>query len=45
MARDFCPIMYQLRVMEKRGNQLLKDGITIDNIEERLFGDSEDEDI
>ena len=30
--------MYQLRNMEKRGKQLLEDGIDADNIEERLFG-------
>ena len=34
--------MYQLRVMEKRGRQLLADGVTLDNIEERLFGDLSD---
>lgn len=31
--------MYQLRCMEKRGRQLAQDGITMDNIEEKLFGD------
>lgn len=31
--------MYQLRTMEKRGKQLAADGVTLDNIEERLFGD------
>ncbi len=31
--------MYSLRTMERRGNQLLKDGITFDNIEEKLFGE------
>ena len=30
--------MYQLRNMEKRGKQLEADGITIENMEERLFG-------
>lgn len=30
--------MYQLRNMEKRGKQLKADGITMDNIEEKLFG-------
>ena len=30
--------MYQLRNMEKRGKQLRKDGITMENIEEKLFG-------
>ena len=34
--------MYQLRNMEKRGKQLLEDGIDADNIEERLFGDFPD---
>ena len=35
--------MYGLRAMEKRGKELAKQGITLDNIEERLFGDiSED---
>ena len=31
--------LYQLRWMEKRGKQLHGEGITLDNIEERLFGD------
>lgn len=31
--------MYQLRNMEKRGKQLRNDGITIENMERRLFGD------
>ncbi len=30
--------MYTLRNMEKRGKQLKADGITMENIEERLFG-------
>ena len=30
--------LYQLRNMEKRGKQLQKDGITIENMEEVLFG-------
>lgn len=34
--------MYQLRNMEKRGKQLIKNGITIDNIEAKLFGSAED---
>lgn len=34
--------MYQLRTMEKRGQQLAKNGITIDNIETQLFGKMED---
>lgn len=36
--------MYQLRCMEKRGRQLAQDGITMDNIEEKLFGDVSDMD-
>ena len=35
--------MYQLRNMEKRGQQLIKDGINIDNIEEKLFGGGEED--
>lgn len=35
-------MMYQLRCMEKRGLQLMEQGIDIDNIEERLFGDNDD---
>jgi len=31
--------MYQLRNMEKRGRQLKADGVTMDNIESKLFGD------
>lgn len=34
--------MYCLRNMEKRGKQLAKEGITMDNIEAKLFGDTED---
>lgn len=30
--------MYQLRVMEKRGAELMEQGIDFDNIEEKLFG-------
>lgn len=30
--------MYCLRTMEKRGRELAGQGVTIDNIEERLFG-------
>lgn len=33
--RQYC---YQLRNMEKRGKQLKADGITLDNMEEMLFG-------
>ena len=34
--------LYQLQWMEKRGKQLAADGITMENIEERLFGNMED---
>ena len=34
--------MYQLRNLEKRGKQLMEMGITMDNIEYRLFGDVEE---
>lgn len=34
--------MYQLRNMEKRGKQLVDKGITMDNIEAMLFGDTND---
>ena len=34
--------MYSLRTMEKRGKELAKQGITLDNIEEELFGDMPD---
>jgi len=34
--------MYQLRCLEKRGKQLMAEGITMDNIESRLFGEMED---
>lgn len=30
--------MYQLRNMEKRGKQLKSDGVTLENIENKLFG-------
>lgn len=36
--------MYGLRTMEKRGKELKKQGITLENIEARLFGDIDDED-
>jgi hypothetical protein len=32
--------MYSLRTMEKRGKELAKQGITLDNIEEELFGET-----
>lgn len=35
--------MYQLRSMEKRGKQLKAEGITMENMEARLFGDFEEE--
>lgn len=34
--------LYNLRSLEKRGKQLTKKGITMDNIEMMLFGDSEE---
>jgi hypothetical protein len=34
--------LYNLRVLEKRGKQLTKNGITIDNIESKLFGNTDD---
>lgn len=34
--------MYSLRVMEKRGKDLAKQGVTLDNIEKKLFGDMAD---
>lgn len=37
--------MYQLRNMEKRGKQLHKEGITMDNIERALFGEIEDDNV
>lgn len=36
--------LYNLRSLEKRGKQLSKKGITIDNIESELFGSEEFED-
>ena len=35
--------LYQLRNLEKRGLKLAEQGITMDNIELMLFGDTEDE--
>ena len=32
--------MYQLRNMEKRGKQLKADGVTLENIESKLFGET-----
>lgn len=34
--------MYQLRWMEKRGQKMMAEGITLDNIEEKMFEDWED---
>ena len=33
--------MYQLRCMDKRGKQLMAEGITMENIESKLFGGME----
>ena len=35
--------MYQLRTMEKRGKELKKKGITLENIEARLFGEIDED--
>lgn len=35
--------MYQLRSMEKRGKELKKQGITLENIEARLFGELDED--
>lgn len=35
--------LYQLRNLEKRGKELMKSGITLQNIESRLFADVDDE--
>ena len=32
--------MYQLRCMEKRGKELAELGVTLDNMEEMLFGEN-----
>lgn len=37
--------MYSLRSMEKRGRQLRKDGVTIENIESKLFDEEDPEEI
>ena len=34
--------MYMLRNMEKRGKQLASEGITMENIESKLFGEMEE---
>lgn len=36
--------MYQLRCMEKRGLQLMSQGIDLDNIEMKLFEGADDDD-
>lgn len=33
--------LYQLRNLEKRGNELIASGITMENIEEVLFGNAD----
>ena len=35
--------MYQLRTMEKRGKELKKQGITLENIEARLFSEIDED--
>ena len=35
--------MYSLRTMEKRGKELAKQGITLENIEARLFGEIDED--
>ncbi len=35
--------MYQLRTMEKRGKELERKGITLENIEEKLFGEIDED--
>ena len=35
--------MYSLRCMEKRGKQLAEIGVTMENIEEKLFGSFDDD--
>jgi hypothetical protein len=37
--------LYSLRTMEKRGQQLMSDGITMENIVSRLFPESEEDGI
>ena len=37
--------MYSLRTMEKRGKQLMADGVTLENIVSRLFPENEEEEI
>ena len=35
--------MYSLRTMEKRGKELARQGITLENIEARLFGEIDED--
>ena len=35
--------LYSLRIMEKRGAELMAQGIDFDNIEEKLFGETVEE--
>lgn len=37
--------LYSLRTMEKRGKQLMADGVTLENIVSRLFPESEEDEI
>lgn len=37
--------MYQLRNMEKRGKQLKANGITLENIESKMFGEAIEDDV
>lgn len=37
--------LYSLRTMEKRGQQLMSDGITMENIVSRLFPENEEDEI
>lgn len=37
--------LYSLRTMEKRGKQLMADGVTMENIVSRLFPESEEDEI
>ena len=37
--------LYSLRTMERRGKQLMADGITMENIVSRLFPENEEEEI
>ena len=37
--------MYQLRNMEKRGKQLKAEGMTLENIESKLFGEVAEDDV